>query len=308
MPFEEEPTITSVLVSPYEARGTPTVVETEGQSSSEGNPVNTSNESQSIEGFRNEIPEENSLASPGAFSNKAYESEDGSHVKENSQSETPNSLSNLTFVSRQPFSKNAMDRKDDLMVVEGYAGLNGRSLKKRSDSYSPADYQTRNGRILLKNGQAKGVNLPSRSRFSISGIYDIQKRREQQRKKKRKKSSHVRFDLEDRLHPDELEWERQVYSNKSIPRSHLGFVEDDWSDAEQPLEFHTFGRSRNESKTDDSPASSISNGEDCDVLDLEDTHGISPVYPPSDDETKRTYVINPELETPKETPALVTQL
>lgn len=309
VPVEEEPTITSVLSSPYEARGSPNKDKTsERDISSKGNPGNTSlneNQSNSMENLENEIFEENDRASTGSFLNKAYESEDGSPSNQNSQSETPNALPNLTFVTRKPFttsntkgySPNMMGSKDDLMVVGGYGGLNGRTSKKRSDSYSPADYQAKNNKIILKNGQGKGVNFPKRSSFSIAGIYDIQKRREQQRKKKRKRSSHVRFDLEEDQHPDELEWERQVSGNRTMPT--LGLAEGEWSDAEEPLEFYTFGRTKNESKTDDSPDSSISDSDDCEVLNI--------TYPPSDHEDTTAYVINPELKTQNEVP-LVTQL
>jgi hypothetical protein len=262
-------------------------------------------ERQKVEGEKDFKQVENET-SIGSFHNKAFEdTEDTSPRNQNRPAKKDDSedLKNILFVSpTNPFSRISSkgfcpeDLNDEVFrATKSYGTSNVRAPRKKSDSYSPANYQPKTDKKLFKTTPEKGVTFLGTSTSNVLNVYDLQKRMEQQGKKKGKQSSRVRFDLDDDQHPDELEWERQVYSNRNMPDILASAAEQDhWNETDESLGI-IFGRSRNESKTDDSPVSSISDGEDCEIWNLDEEHATDGVYPPSDDENMTTYVINPEL-------------
>ncbi|KAK3720930.1 hypothetical protein QZH41_014537, partial [Actinostola sp. cb2023] len=133
--------------------------------------------------------------------------------------------------------------------------------------FSPKSYSPRDPSNKTKPNPCMSYN-----------IYDVH--RGLQRESARR--SRVRFDLDQDRRTDELEWERQV-SNTMPDILNLASTSS-YNDDAIPI-----NRSKNESKTDDSPASSVSDGEECEIWNLEDDHGFIPCH----EEHVNRYEVNP---------------
>lgn len=180
-----------------------------------------------------------------------------------------------TILSMNPFSKfsstkSAISPRDHgLLSTQPEQTIIPKNLTSEEQRalFSPKSYSPRDMTIKAKVGD-------------LSDQYDVyDAHRVLEREDSSAKNPRVRFDLEEDRNTDELEWERQ----ESNP------MPDILTTSKGRYDVMLQELSHNESKTDDSPASSVTDGEHCEVWDLEDDHGFIPLH----NENIDRYDVNP---------------
>lgn len=149
------------------------------------------------------------------------------------------------------------------------------TAEERRAIFSPRSYSPRN--------QSSKVNDNKMSPSNQSMSYDVYNaHRRLNREDSNAKRARVRFDLKDRTPgADDIEWERQVSNPDQMP---------DILNSAYVYENVQPRRGKRNSKTDVlSPESSVTDGEQCEVWDLEDDTGYMPIY----EENTNNYDVNP---------------